>query len=287
MLSIFNKYTKEALIEYLIECQTIININKDTAFNLAANAIKYYSGDKTVREILREFHELENRWYKSLEYNNKPDYSVYDDKYFLSDIWACWVVYSRKYLLALKSDKSLPTITGGSNSIINDIGDITNIIDLGCGFGYTTAGLKELFPRASVYGTNILGSPQYAIATKFGGEYNFTVLPDIYSSRKHKIDLVFASEYFEHIESPIDHLLEVLTILNPTYLIIANAFNSTAIGHFNKYLHENTQVDRKKISKLFNNTLRGYGYEKVKTNLWNSRPTYWRKNKENLNRFEL
>jgi hypothetical protein len=32
----------------------------------------------------------------------------------------------------------------------------------------------------------------------------------------------------------------------------------------------------KEISKLFNETLKCNGFEKVKTNCWNNRPAYWR-----------
>ena len=268
MSSIFNKITKNDLIEYLKVCSIYSNIDLEKSYDLAIYAIKYYKGNVLVRENLRILHELEAKWYKSLE-NNSPDYSVYNDSSFLSDIWACWIVYSRKYLLNINSKKYL-----SDKSIIEDMGDIKTIIDLGCGFGYTTAGLKELFPKADVFGTNIENSCQFKIATEYSKLYNFYIIPDI---KDKKADLIFASEYFEHIEKPVQHLIDIINICNPKYFIIANSFNTKALGHFNSYNINKLYLDGKTTSREFNNTLRIYGYKKIDTKLWNNRPTYWKK----------
>ena len=266
MESIFKKTNKAALQEYIAECTKHTDIDHEIAINLALNAVKYYSGNKSVRSELRLFQELENKWYKSLE-DCQPDYSVYNEKYYLSDVWACWVIYSRKYLLGISSDKSLATKDDHGNwynkkSIVQDMVDVKSVADIGCGFGYTTAGLKEIFPDADVYGTNIEESVQYKIALEFGKKYGFTVAPSI-----DKADLIFASEYFEHFESPIDHLLYIIKTANPKYLIIANAFNSKSLGHFDQYKYDAKLYDGKQISRLFNKTLRNLGYEKVYTKL--------------------
>lgn len=266
--NIFDKFTKESLSEYLIECSKLISdFDIDKAYNLAINAIKYYNGDKSKREELRLFQDLENKWYDSLN-NKSPDYSIYNEKYFLSDIWACWVVYSRKYLLTINNEKSL-----FQKSIVSDIGNINSVIDLGCGFGYTTAGLKQLFPSSEVYGTNFKDSYQYQIASKIGLDYDFSLVENIQVLNK-QIDLVFASEYFEHIENPIEHLIDIINICNPKYFLIANAFNSKSVGHFDIYKHGGLEINSDKISKLFNLKLKELGYEKVETKLWNNRPNY-------------
>jgi len=269
MNSISNKIGKDDLLEYLKKCSKYSVFNKDIAFSLAINAIKYYKGNKSVRDSLRIFQETEIKWYESLK-NGKPDYSIYDGTYYLSDLWACWIVYSRPYLLSINSPKSLT-----DKSIIQDIGNIDSVVDLGCGFGYTTGVLKELFPKADVYGTNLETTSQYKIATEFGKKYNFYIISDL--NKLSKADLIFASEYFEHIERPVEHLLSILTIAKPKYLIIANAFNALSVGHFIKYFHGKAEYTGKEISKLFNDTLRSHGFEKVKTTLWNNRPTYWKK----------
>lgn len=203
---------------------------------------------------------------------NNPDYSIYDDTYILSDIWACWVVYSRGYLRSLNSSKSL-----GTKSIVSDIGKINTIVDLGCGIGYTTAGLKELFPYSNVYGTNIEGSCQYKIATQLGLEHNFKIIPDIYSLAK-KVDMVFASEYFEHIENSCEHLIEIIDKCEPKFILTANSFNTISLGHFLTYKFNGKKYNGKTTSNLFGKILRSKGYTNVKTNCWNSRPTYWKKN---------
>ncbi|MFA5934956.1 MAG: class I SAM-dependent methyltransferase [Candidatus Paceibacterota bacterium] len=277
MSSLLDKIGKEALIEYLEVCSKWVNFDKDIAFSLAINAIKYYQGNKSVRDSLRILQEAEVKWYKSLE-SNEPDYSVYNDTYYLSDLWACWVIYSRSYSLSINSIKSLE-----GKSIIQDMKNINTVVDLGCGFGYTTGALKEYFPTADVFGTNLEDTDQFKIAKEFGKKYNFQIIPNLQKIKE--VDLMFASEYFEHIERPIEHLLSILKT-NPRYLIIANAFNAISVGHFKNYWHGRASYAGKEISKLFNNTLRLHGFEKVKTTLWNNRPTYWRKieNNKNINR---
>jgi hypothetical protein len=92
-----------------------------------------------------------------------------------------------------------------------------------------------------------------------------------------QIDVVFASEYFEHIQNPIDHLNELIVMYAPKYFIICNAFNTRSIGHFNYY--ERGTIEEEKISKIFNNKLKSYGYEKIKTTLFNNKPNVWVKKK--------
>jgi SAM-dependent methyltransferase len=259
MDSIFTKFKKDNLRELITQCSQYVEL-EDSLFELATNMVKGIKGSA--------IQELEDRWYKSLD-SDSPDYSVYNKNCYLADIWACWVIYSRQYLLSLKSDKSL-----FGKSIVDDMGKIENIADLGCGFGYTTIGLKELFPKANVIGTNFEESWQYKIAENYGKQYDFTLAPKI----DKKVDLVFASEYFEHIGNPVYHLKNIISTCEPKYLIIANSFNTIAIGHFKQYKYKDGLVEGKKMGRIFNNTLRELGYTKVATSCWNSRPSYWKKN---------
>lgn len=271
-MDLINQFKKDSLMEYLTRCNQVIGIDIDKAYDLAMYAVKYYGGNADVRDNLRALHDLEAKWYDSLS-NNSPDYSVYDDVSFLSDLWACWVVYSRQYLKTISSDKSL-----FGKSIVSDMENVNTVLDLGCGFGYTTGALKQLFPEADVFGTNIEVSCQYPIAQSFGADYDFTVIPSMYHVKK-KVDLVFASEYFEHIEDATVHLTELLRVCDPTYLIIANAFGTKALGHFDFYTTYDpyTYMTAKETSRTFNKILKAHGYEKVKTKCWNDRPAYWRK----------
>jgi len=265
-----DKITKEELRKYLKKCSKFVDMNLEEAYTLSLDAVKFYKGNKVDREKLRLFKSLENEWYESLD-NNSPNYSLYNDKTYLFDLWACWVVYSRKYLRELLNEKSLET-----HSIKKDMGTVNSVVDLGNGCGQTTGALKELFPDAEVYGTNFEDSYQYEIATDYGKEYGFDMIPEVSVLNK-DIDLVFASEYFEHMERPIEHLMDVINSCNPKYLIIANAFNSISLGHFNVYKHHTQTFEAKKMGRMFNDTLRKCGYIKVQTKLWNGRPAYWKK----------
>lgn len=273
MTSIFSRVKDKDLAEYLNLCNTFRPMDFKEAYRIAQASIRYYKGDEKMRDVLVAGHTLENRWYASLEAGT-PDYSVYDDDFFISDVWACWITYSRKYLLSLIAGGML-TDGGSIQQMIAP--HVKSVVDLGCGFGYTTAGLKELFPAATVYGTNIEGTLQFKVGSYVGKGAGFTIVPEI-KVIEGGTDLVFASEYFEHIQRPIDHLNEVLTVGRPKYLILANAFGSRSVGHFNEYLVGNGAVSNKLIGRMFNGVLRDAGYTLAKTKLWNNRPSFWVRN---------
>jgi trans-aconitate methyltransferase len=151
---------------------------------------------------------------------------------------------------------------------------VRRVVDLGCGVGLTTAALCELFPGAEVYGTNLLDTTQAAVAKGFGRQYKFKVVEDL-NKIKAPVDLIFASEYFEHVLAPVDHLHEVLDRLVPRALLIANTFTQMAVGHFYQYRIDGLPVPGFEASKIFNKTLRERGYTKVSTKMWNQRPSYW------------
>lgn len=267
-MSILDNISEVHLREYFKKCSDFVNIDVDSAVKLTKNFIKKHRGENVPYDDIKHMVDLENRWYNSLA-QNKPDYSVYSDPYYYCEVWLCWKNYSRRYLKEISNQKSL-----FDKSIVDDMIDTKTVIDLGCGFGYTTIGLKEIFPTAKVYGTNIKDTPQYNIAKTFEQQKHINIIDDYADI---KTDLIFASEYFEHFDKPIEHLIDVLQKTNPKYLLIANTFNGKAIGHFNSYTHLNMLYDGKTISKMFNSTLRQFGYEKVETNCWNNRPNYWKK----------
>lgn len=265
---IVDKIDKDSLREYLNDCARHVDFNVDRAFDITLNFMKFHNGMVVPTHSILEMKELEDKWYNSLS-KDDPDYSVYSDPYYFCEVWLCWKNYSRRYLKDICKANSL-----FNKSIVDDMINVNTVVDLGCGFGYTTAGLKEIFTNAIVYGTNIKESNQYKLAEDHGRRYGFSVIENTDNT---KADLVFASEYFEHFERPIEHLEYILKTLNPKYMLIANTFNGKAIGHFNKYKHYDNIFDGKKASKEFNNHLRKAGYKKQDTNCWNNRPSYWKK----------
>jgi SAM-dependent methyltransferase len=267
MRSILDKYRDADLREFAQLCKQVVRVDEQNIFRAGIEAVKYYRNplQPTRASILQQ----QNRWLKSLR-QGKPDYSLYNHPLILPDLWACWVVYSRKYLLALKSPKSL-----GGHSIRQDVGKIRSVVDVGCGIGYSTAGLKYLFPKAEVFGTNLADTCQFEIATLIGGAYDFSVKENV--AEVGRVDLVFASEYFEHFPRPIEHLLEILRTCQPKFLIIANAFAAVSLGHFPYYQDDGNSFAGKLMGRRFNKALRDRGFRNVDTNCWNQRPAYWRR----------
>jgi len=263
--------SKKDLFDYLTMVDGVKHIDIEHTYKIALASIRYYNGDHAMREHLQAGQELERQWYESLE-QGKPDYSVYDNEFYVADLWACWIVYSRKYLKAMENSKNMRQ----GVSISAQLRNAECVVDLGNGFGYTSAALKQMFPWAKVYGTNLEDTFQYQVSSLVGKQYNFQVVPSS-TMVPQNADLVFASEYFEHIERPVEHLNDVIQEIEPKAFIIANAFGAISIGHFHLYYHGQKTIPGDKISRLFNQCLRDHGYKKIETKLWNNRPSYWRR----------
>jgi len=201
--------------------------------------------------------QIERKWYESLA-AGKPDYSLYSLPVYIAETYFCWDGYSRKYA------KMLPTIKG-------KLGPVRSIVDLGAGHGFSSLALANAFPGASVTATNLPTSVQWAMAEKIRGSA-FRLAP---KAPKAKVDMIFASEYFEHFDHPLDHLEEVLGLCQPRIAVVANAFTAKATGHFDRYTVGGASVDGKTASKRFNDHMRAQGYAKLETGFWNNRPVVW------------
>jgi SAM-dependent methyltransferase len=211
---------------------------------------------------------LERRWYESLE-QGKPDYSVYDGDEYLADSWACWEDQSRGYLRAIQRIGIAETFKPGSR-----------IVDLGCGFGITTAVFSQMIPESRVTGTNLETSRQMVMAQKLASTYGFSMTENL--SEIGQSDIVFASEYFEHFRDPASHLTEVLSELKPAVLIVANTFTQPSVGHFDTigYQHWGRPIPNESVTPAFSSVLRDQGYATPgngKGRLWNGRPAVWKK----------
>ena len=273
---VLNARNKELHQLFLDACGEVEGIDVSVVAEMSDILARKYMRRKLSSEEEKRVERYENRWYDSLE-AGKPDYGVYGEDSYLSETWACWRIYSRGYLKGINHQKSLD-----NKSIVDDLSAVKTVIDVGCGIGFTTAGLKQLFPNADVVGTNIEGSKQISIARIMGRGVGVSIVDSIDGLRKG--GLVFASEYFEHFEEPLTHLEEILE-LEPVAMIVANAFSGRSVGHFPTYKLKTVgglglsspAVPGRMAQREFNKTMRLHGYEPVSTRLSNNRPAYWRK----------
>ena len=264
-VSVIDKPPKALLQEYLQTAQGIDSSPHITELKeITTKLLEHYKGER------------ENPLNLQKEWDNSGSINIYSSQEYLAEAFACYVTYSRVYLQEATKKRAL-----NGKSIFDDLyeQDIESIADLGNGLGYTTAVLKEFFPKAAVYGTNLPG-PQYKFAEKLSKKYNFTMKTDI-QQIKHFIDLVIAFDYFEHFHEPGQHLEEIITKLQPKALLLANSFNTKASGHFDYYKINGQYIEAQKAPKAFNDYLRSFGYKKLKTKTWNSRPNYWKRGQEN------
>jgi SAM-dependent methyltransferase len=270
MRGILEEQPAPALRRFVELAGLLLDIDKAQIEAVASSTIRYLHASKEERQQLRLNQELEQRWYASLA-AGAPDYAVYDSDLYLADLWACWIVYSRRYLLGLR------TATVEEHGALRaHIGALRSIVDLGCGFGYTTAALAGMYPDATITGTNLEDIKQTRLALLLGKHYRFAVVPRI-DAIPAPVDLIFASEYFEHLPAPVDHLRDVLERLEPRALLIANTFGARSIGHFDRYCVAGQQLDGRATARAFSGLLRQSGYRQIETSLWNSRPAYWRR----------
>lgn len=253
---------------FLERCATLPGVDIALVERLSVATMKMLNSKQVDRNVLLPSQALEQRWYASLE-RGEPDYGVYDTQEFLAELWPCWVVYSRKYILSLLQEKSFPP-----RGVFSSLEPFARIVDLGCGIGHTTAAFRILYPDAEVIGTNFPNHLQTLYAQMLIDEYEFKIARDVAAIRG-ATDLVFASEYFEHIEDPVAHLHEVIDALQPRVLVFANAFGARALGHFDKYRHGVRVIDGKTVGRFFLKHLRALGYAKLPTSLYNNRPSVY------------
>lgn len=234
--------------------------------------VAFLGANSIVRDVLRgelrSLLALEERWYESLR-NGEPDYEVYADEAYLPELWACWAVYSRRYVREIVVPTRLPP-----SGVVADLGDVRRVLDVGCGLGYSTGALAQTFPGAEVIGTNVSAGAQIEVARSMADQYGFTLTDQLGVG---DVDVVFASEYLEHFQRPVDELRDILKT-RPRALLFANTFGPNAIGHFDEYAIDGELLaNARSAARAVDAELVAQGYEKVKTKIWNSRPTYWRK----------
>jgi hypothetical protein len=239
----------EAITGFLEEYSQVATTDKVKARQLIKDA---YNGNEQSYQK-----ELEDRWYSSL-LTDSPDYSVYNHEYYFTDVFYCWWKYSRKYIKSLAKLALTPT----------------SVADVGNGIGYSTRQLKEIYPNARVIGTNMKDTLQYEFNDRYAKDHGYEMTDDLASLGS--CDLIFASEFLEHIQSPCEWI-DTAIKLNPTYLVLANSFNTHSVGHFTSYLIDGVLTEQSKVSRIINNYLRNNGYSQIKTGFWNNKPTVWKR----------
>lgn len=242
--------------------------------NKASLIEKFSTTYKTIhptRNLLKgsqqRLEQLRTEWYEHLRADDMDAaYNIYSYDDYLVDTLDCYINYSREYIKRIH--KSLVAY--------ELVRDCSSVIDVGCGIGYSTVALTQLLPNAKVYATNIKNTKQWAFCEELAAEYNFTLLENVYQAEKH-IDVVFASEYFEHMSNPAAEFKAIVTRLTPKIVVVASSFNTQSIGHFVKYQHEGIAVPETQISRLFNTFVSNCGYERVPCSFWNNKPLLWQR----------
>lgn len=207
--------------------------------------------DKSSQKLL-------DKWKES----DRTDYSVYGDRGYVVDAWLSWDVYSRQYIKKIESK---------ATEIKDLVPGIKTFVDLGAGMGYSTLALHKIFSELQMTATQIPETWQWKFCEKLfkGTDINLCTNEELKSA-----DAIFASEYFEHFDKPIEHLIELLEF-KPKLLLVKSTFQQPdAVGHFEYYYDENNkQILGKDMNRAFNAYLRNHGYEQNPIRFFNSAPT--------------
>ena len=222
----------------------------------------YCAGNPGLKDVYAE-------WAMSVK-EYEPAFELYGHDLYMNEAFQCWKLYSRRYLTLLRKYLARPDCE-------IHMSDVKTVLDLGCGIGYTTVGLSSIFPDATIIGTNLSGTLQYKIAEDICRDFpNCIICDESHNANLHKSpDLVFASEFFEHLIEPLELLDNIIGKYRPKYFVFANTFTKMSLGHFEKYFADDRSIDGKTMSREFIKRLRSHGYVKVSTKFFNNRPSIY------------
>ena len=244
--------------------KSLLNLSHeyDKSIDVDKLFLDYCTGDEELIKVYRE-------WERSVS-RGRPNFALYGRGVYMNEAFHCWKLYSRRYLLLLKKYLASPECAMNTDAV-------KTVLDLGCGCGYTTIGLSSIFPNAHIYGTNLSGTLQYKIAEDITKDFpNCTICDESHNADlPASPDLVFASEFFEHLSEPLVLLDELVNKYRPKYIVFANTFTKMSLGHFEQYYHGNKIYTGKEMSREFVKRLRSYGYAKVPTKFFNNRPSIY------------
>jgi len=233
------------------------------------NLIKEKYPEEIDYNLVREYINLHSyECPEHLQIYNKHE--SYQNLFYLYCATVCYFDYSKGAVRFLEINK-------------DKLPGINRILDLGAGNGLTSMHLSEAFNCTVYY--NQLDGIQKIFAKELFMRYkpNCVILPEDKNFIKTRgdIDLVFASDFFEHLEYPVNFLENVIKRTNPKYITTCNAFTAPHPDHIQKYKYQEDnesyiEIEPKQMSRFFSKKMRDNGYE-VYLSGWHCRPYIWRK----------
>ena len=214
-------------------------------------------------------HELYRRYWSG-DRSPEAEVKLYSDPLYLIESWVCyfeWAKIAGDRFKKIAAQGELFSIPPGSTAV-----------DLGAGCGLSTIdllsvpGIERVIYQNHPKATTQIDYFQSVIPDELADSIELSLDGDI-----PKGDVYFASEFYEHIRRPGDHLESVLAH-EPFAFVHATSFSAPwAPGHFHEYHYGDKSVPGNRGAKrLFHNILRARGYERRHcTTFWNGRPAVW------------
>ena len=216
--------------------------------------------DEKKWAAVRAYISLDTRVVPAMKHKN------YSNSEYLLGAAACYVDYSKSYFKVF-------------DRVYSQLPKISSALELGAGCGLTTAHLAQILPQAKIIYNN-LPSVQYDFAKwlfkQRGIAGRVSQTADMFSVKKH-VDLVVATDFFEHVKTPTEWIEKIIDNTSPKVMLVANAFNLPHPDHLEYFYDRGTKTHFSKVSRSWNKAVRDKGYELhpvVKT-FWNRRPAIW------------
>lgn len=238
-------------------------LSKNHALKLVADYMDY-----DISKVEDDYKRIEQ--YINLK-SRQTDIRVEHHKYcgyeYLLGAVSCYFDYSSSVLNVLSHK-------------LDCFNNVHSILDVAAGCGFTTLHLLKLFPNTILYYNNLKDSLQWSFAKSFLKQDNVKFVDENnVMNLDANIDMIFACDFYEHIETPVAHVKSLLSNLKPKFFIVANAFRLQHPDHLERFLVENIPISNTKIGRVFNDKIRELDYkmDDVTKSFWNRRPTVWRR----------
>ena len=240
---------------------------KSQRFEFMFNKVKELTGDTKRNSFACDyFEESTPIWIN--EYRDSGNDELFYDR--IEYLWGCLGSYynsSKGYIPKIK------TAFEKMNYVPK------TVLDFGAGVGLATYDLAELLSNTTVYYYNI-SEIQTSLFKEMLKQFpidNIVIIDDPLSVNA---EVVFCSEFFEHIKTPEDALKYIMGIPGVKHILEASSFRfSDVAGHYETFIFDNVEVSCNDAQKNFNKLMRRYGFQlsnKVyNVSCWNNRPNIW------------
>ena len=218
----------------------------------------------TMEECKEAELDQTERWYAS----GQTDFSIYAEE---KSLLACASYTVKQSLVHVER----PTSYLRDHKFRVPVDDV---VDHGCGLGLTTLRLGELYPRATITGTNVPGvqmSFNRFLLKRFTPENVRFIDEKTLGRYEFGQTYLITLEVLEHFKKPLVELRSLISLLHPVMFVESSTFTVRCTGHFNEYDFDGDLLKNKGASVRLNKKIVSLGYLRQPRIPFQYRPRIW------------